>query len=139
MQLLKAVFGKLDGNDRLWNLSPSTLRKRFSLLQTALGLPTRKTQDCTPFDLGSLRAGGATHLLHQFEDAEFVRRRGRWLSARVCEIYLQEIAVVTHQTRITAASRRKIEELSANFSEILEKAIHMLESHIPFSAWPQLW
>eukprot|EP00435_Cladocopium_sp_Y103_P056526 s1300_g19.t1 len=91
VRILCAVFGKLDRNDRLWNFSSNTLRRRFSAIQKALGLPTRRSQDVIPYDLASLRPGGATHLLHQFEDAELVRRRGRWLSSRVCEIYLQEV------------------------------------------------
>ena len=80
-------------------------------------------------------------MLHQFEDAEFVWRRGRWLSSRVCEIYLQEVAVVTHQTRITKTAQTRISELVKAYAypEILEKTIYMLDSFIPFSVWPHLW
>ena len=42
-------------------------------------------------DLGSLRPGGATWLLQVSEQSEMVRRRGRWISARVMEVYLQEV------------------------------------------------
>ena len=109
------------------------------MLQAALGLPTRRSAEVAPYDLASLRPGGATRLLHQFEDAEFVRRRGRWLSSRVCEIDLQEVAVVTHQTRISATARSRISELVKAYLEIVEKTIRMLDSFIPLSAWPHLW
>lgn len=46
------------------------------------------------FDLASLRPGGATLLLRT-EDLELIRRRGRWLSSRVMEIYLQEVMATT--------------------------------------------
>eukprot|EP00438_Fugacium_kawagutii_P018756 Skav204395 [mRNA] locus=scaffold2947:164542:176525:+ [translate_table: standard] len=75
--LLSAVFGKWPAESRLWGSSPSTLRRRFATLLKSLGLPTTRGRDVTPYDLASLRPGGATHLLHRFEDAEFVRRRGR--------------------------------------------------------------
>ena len=138
VRLLTAAFGKLNSSEPL-SFSSSTLRKRFSMLQAALGLPTRRSAEVAPYDLASLRPGGATRLLHQFEDAEFVRRRGHWLSSRVCEINLQEVAVVTHQTRISATARSRISELVKAYLEILEKTIRMLDSFIPLSAWPHLW
>ena len=45
--------------------------------------------------LGSFRPGGATYLLQQTEDSELTRRRGRWASHKVMEIYLQEVASIT--------------------------------------------
>ena len=40
--------------------------------------------------MGSLRAGGATWLLERSENLELVRRRGRWISSKSVEIYIQE-------------------------------------------------
>ena len=139
VRFLDAVFGNLNRSDRLWSFSPSTLRKRFAALQQALGLPTRRSSEGTPFDLASLRAGGATHLLQRFEDAEFVRRRGRWLSSRVMEIYLQEVSVTTYAARMHPTAKSRIERLSSAFPAILEKAIYFLDSSIPRTAWPRLW
>ena len=137
--LLSAVFGKWDGDDRLWKMSPSTLRKRFASLLRSLGLPSTRTKDITPFDLASLRPGGATWLLHRFEDAELVRRRGRWVSVRVLEIYLQEVQACTYQARLPKLAQKRVADLAASFPTILEKALFFLRSSIPCTAWPNLW
>ena len=86
--LLDLAFRRLNPDERLWPWSPSKLRRRFALLLAALGIAD--SQGCSHVNLSSLRPGGATHWLAQTEDAEFVRPRGRWLSTRVLEIYLQE-------------------------------------------------
>ena len=139
VSLLAAVFGTWDGDERLWKLSPSTMRKRFATLLRSLGLPTQRTNDITPFDLASLRPGGATWLLHRFEDAELVRRRGRWVSVRVLEIYLQEVQACTYQARIPKVAQKRVADLSNAFPAILEKAIFFLNSSIPCTAWARLW
>jgi hypothetical protein len=86
--ILDLAFRRFNPDERLWPWSPSKLRRRFALLLAALGIAD--SQGCSHFNLSSLRPGGATHWLAQTEDAEFVRRKGRWLSTRVLEIYLQE-------------------------------------------------
>ena len=139
VKLISSVFGRFEQDQPLWGLSTASLRKRFMTLQSSLGLPIKKTVSETPYDLSSLRPGGATHLLHRFEDAEFVRRRGRWLSARVCEVYLQEIAVSTYSTRLTAETQQKIQKLADAFPDLLEKAEYFMQSFVPFNAWPKLW
>ena len=139
VQLLVAVYGRAGADDHLWNQSPGAFRRRFGVLQKALGLPTVRTAAEVPYDLASLRPGGATYLLHRFEDAELVRRRGRWLSTRVCEIYLQEAAVVTHAARLPQAVRMKISKLVATYSEVHSRAIYFLDCSIPSNAWPRLW
>ena len=139
VSLLAATFGRLGKNDKLWENSPQLLRKRFNLLQQALGLPTTRSKDVVPYSLASLRAGGATHLLQRFEDAEFVRRRGRWLSSRVCEIYLQEITFATHSQTLTAETKQRIEKLLGSYNVVLERSIFFLNSFIPPIAWTRLW
>ena len=62
-------------------------------------------------DLGSLRAGGATWLLsvtEDSEDAELVRRRGRWLSHRTMEIYIQEFSSIQFIHRLPEATQAKL-------------------------------
>ena len=137
--LLSAVFRNKPRDERLWIYSPSTLRRRFALLQHSLGLPTERSGECTPYDLGSLRAGGATSLLQRFEDAELVRRRGRWLSSRVLEIYLQEINAVTYANRMSAAAFQKIQKLAAAYNDVLRRSINFLHAGIPPALWPHLW
>ena len=84
VELLTAIYADLPSDAPLWPFSASTLRKRFNSLLEALNLDTKKTVDGRPFGLGSLRAGGATHLLLETENPDLVRRRGRWLAHRKC-------------------------------------------------------
>ena len=139
IRLLTAVFGKMPGNQKLWPSSGSTLRKRFGQLQHSLGLPLRKSGAFRPFDLASLRPGGATHLLQRFEDGELVRRRGRWLSSRVMEIYLQEVSVATYESRLPPQAHQRINRLAGSFPMILSRAIFLLDSAVPSTSWPYLW
>ena len=139
VQLLSAVFGSFERNELLWNNSAGLMRKRFAAVQRALGLATVKTADCSPLELSSLRPGGATYLLHKFEDAELVRRRGRWISAKVMEVYLQEVTVATYEATLSTEVRERIRRLAGAYSQVHQKAIFFLRSHIPPSAWPRLW
>ena len=61
VRYLTAVFGKLSRDDMLWNASSAVLRRRFTALQKALGLTTTRSSTSIPYDLASLRPGGATH------------------------------------------------------------------------------
>ena len=139
VQFLSSVYRKRPSHERLWRSSPATLRKRFGELQKALGLPTVKSPGVAPFDLASLRPGGATFLLHRFEDSELVRRRGRWASARVMEIYLQEVAVSTYSAKMPKIAFQRVEALSIAFEQIRLRAINFLKNDIPPGSWPILW
>eukprot|EP00438_Fugacium_kawagutii_P033109 Skav219660 [mRNA] locus=scaffold1257:38988:40049:+ [translate_table: standard] len=139
IEFLEALFAEKDPKERLWIASPQTMRRRFSQLQQALGIDTKRTSSNTPYDLASLRPGGATFMLQSTEDAELVRRRGRWISSRVLEVYLQEASVNTHHQRLSGESRKKIGELAASFSRILSKSIFLLQTRIPSHLWPWLW
>eukprot|EP00435_Cladocopium_sp_Y103_P065786 s89_g27.t1 len=90
IQVLKIAYEKADRQSLLWPQSASTLRKTLRDLLRALKLPTESVNGVRPFDLSSFRPGGASWLLMTTENSELVRRRGRWLSTRVMEIYLQE-------------------------------------------------
>eukprot|EP00435_Cladocopium_sp_Y103_P016644 s3901_g4.t1 len=139
IQLLAAVFGKYHEDAKLWPLSAATLRKRFNALLHGLGLPTTRDGGKRPFDLGSLRPGGATHLLLTSEDSEHVRRRGRWVTTKVCEIYLQEVMYTTYTEKLAPALRAKIRDFAFAFSDTLQVAIGFLNSGIPGSAWYRLY
>jgi len=138
VQLITAVFGELPADRPLWPYSAATLRKRFSAVLLSLGLH-ESTKGSRGFDLGSFRPGGATHLLLTTEDPELCRRRGRWLSTRVMEIYLQEVMATTFVQRLDHSVRSKIYERSAAFSRVLQIALSFLASGIPCRAWPQLY
>ena len=123
----------------LWPMSSSTLRKRLNLLQAALGMPTARSHEICPFDLGSFRPGGATDLLQQFEDSELVRRRGRWVSNKVLEFYLQEVSTATFHTKLSVDTRKKIEKLSTAFTDIRRQCQNFILADIPTIAWRHLW
>ena len=139
VSLLSAIYGGLDRGASLWPLPAATLRKRFSCLLGAIGLPSRKVGSSRPFDLGSLRPGGVTHLWLQTEDSGVVRRRGRWLSHRVNEIYLQEVLVTTFAETLSPAVRQRIFSLAGHFDMVLQKAIFFLSSAVSKTAWVVLF
>ena len=133
--LISAVFRNYPGSRKLWELSPATLRRRFNSLQKALGLPVQKSKGVKPFDLGSLRPGGATWILNRTESLEVVRRRGRWQSHRTMEIYLQEVIVATCEVKLPEEVRVKVQNLNAIYAEVLKRAVDFLDHSIPTSAW----
>eukprot|EP00438_Fugacium_kawagutii_P012387 Skav215492 [mRNA] locus=scaffold165:504149:505252:+ [translate_table: standard] len=137
--LLTTVFGKLHGDQKLWPFSAATLRRRFVQLQMGLGLQTRPVNGTRPFDLGSLRPGGATWLLNRTEDSTLVQRRGRWMSFRVMTIYLQEIAVATTLPKLSGNVRKRIENLNSVFPQVLKLAMRYRCSGIPENLWHRMF
>eukprot|EP00435_Cladocopium_sp_Y103_P038928 s550_g10.t1 len=135
VRLLIATYGKADGSEKLWPRSAATLRSRFSILLKTLDLPTKKIDGHRPFDLASLRPGGASWMLDVTENSELVRRRGRWLSNKVMEIYLQEIAVATYLQRISPNQREKILNYAQCFESVLVLVLQYLDLAIPPSTW----
>ena len=133
--LISGVFGKFEFDQLLWGFSAQTLRKRLLKVLSAIGLPISKTSSFRPYELSSLRPGGATFLLNLTESPDLVRRRGRWASIKVMEIYLQEVAVATGVNRLDYEVREKIRRLSDAFPEILRQALCYLRCAIPCKAW----
>ena len=133
--LISKVFQHLDRDQPLWPYSASTLRKRFEALLRALNLPTEQIGGQAPFTLGSLRPGGATHLLFLTEDSELTRRRGRWLSLRTMEIYLQEVLVATYVKKLPDESQCLIKKFASGFPQVLQQALGFLDTGIPHQAW----
>jgi hypothetical protein len=136
--LLSAVFRNLLPAEPLWPFSSATLRRRFTCLLAALGMTVGEDGQM-PYSLGSLRPGGATYWLAETEDAEFVRRKGRWLSTRVLEIYLQEAAVATYDKKLSSVTKSRIADLCKNFQSILEKAVFLKTNKNPETVWAHLW
>lgn len=66
------------------------MRHRFQSLIAANSMDMLPAGMSRGIDLGSLRAGGASWMLMVSEDGEMTRRRDRWLSANLMEIYVQE-------------------------------------------------
>ncbi|CAE7515547.1 unnamed protein product, partial [Symbiodinium necroappetens] len=138
VELIDLAFAHLPSYSKLWPFSAQTLRKRLDSALEALLVPTSRS--CSrPLDLGSFRPGGATFVLQATEDAELVRRRGRWVSAKVMEIYLQEVAASTFYPSLPATTRRRVMDAAACFPEILRKASSWTRDRIPTSVWYNLW
>ena len=138
IELISSVFGKLQPDQPLWPLSAATLRKRFSAVLKEIGLP-EASHGSRGFDLGSFRPGGAAHLLLATEDPELCRRRGRWLSTRVMEIYLQEVMATTFAQKLDQDVRARIYELASVFPKVLALSMSFLATGIPCSVWPRLF
>lgn len=139
VELLDAVFRDYPRDKKLWSYSSTTLRKRMNSLQDALGLVGSGGNHQPPYDLGSFRPGGATHYLQLFEDPDFVRRRGRWLSHKSMEIYLQEVATATFHHRLSNDAKRRISDVVMHFPRILVQSCWFLRHGIPPCAWYHLW
>lgn len=80
LEVVSMAFLRLQRHQKLWPHSAQTLRTRFRQVLQALNLPTVSQSGNRALDLGSLRPGGATWLLQQYESGELVQRRGRWMN-----------------------------------------------------------
>ena len=135
LRVIALAFQNLSGNERLWPFSAQTLRLRFRSLLSALDLEKSPDPGLRVLDLGSLRPGGATWLLQVTEQAELVRRRGRWISARVLEVYLQEVGSARLMNALQADQRSRIYGLCDIFLATLEKAEWFQKCGINPSTW----
>lgn len=139
VQLLSEVFGRLSPSDRLWPFSAATLRRRLVQVMSSIGLQTKVQDGVRPFDLGSLRPGGATHMLAVTEDSSLVQRRGRWVSMQVMNIYLQEVSVATCLPRLDPLVRDRVQRLCMIYPQVLETSLNHLRNRIPTTAWNLLY
>ena len=137
--LISAVFKNFDGHQKLWELSAATLRRRLMQLLSSLGIPAGSSAGIRGYDLSSLRPGGATNLLALTESSELVRRRGRWASTKVMDIYLQEISVATGLVKLKPETRLKVEKLCAIFEAVVDQSIYYMHCSIPCTAWSALF
>ena len=133
--LLEVVFARLQRGAKLWPFSPQTLRNRFYSLLRALQLPCGSEGSRRGIDLGSLRAGGATWLLEMCESPEFVRRRGRWISSKIMEIYIQEASSAQFLPMLAKQTKEKVLLAVHLFPKMLKKLSFLHNAAIPENAW----
>ena len=74
-------------------------------------------------------------MLHCTENPDLVRRRGRWLSLRVMEIYLQEVEAITYLPSLSADQRDFLKLMAESFPALLRKASFFQQARIPTAAW----
>lgn len=70
-------------------------------------------------DLGSLRAGGASWFLLVSEDSEATRRRGRWISNGVMEIYVPEVGSIQFLPKLVTIQHQHGAEIVRAMLEML--------------------
>ena len=133
--MVDLAFGGYEGGRRLWGQSGQALRARFQAVLTALRLPTSKNGSLKPLDPGSLRAGGATWHLQCTEDGEHCRGKGRWLSQKVTEVYVQETTALLHLKKIDPAARDLVLTLASWFPRVLELCRLYSALHLPAEVW----
>lgn len=122
LEVAEMAFSSMDLSQRIWPFSGQTLRLRFKDLLRAVGLPTEKKDGLKPLDLGSLRAGGATWTLQVTESGELCRRRGRWVSQKVMDLYIQEVPSLQYFNHVRPAVKSNVLTFARAFPSILEKA-----------------
>ena len=105
LEIVRIGFDKLRPSEKLWPFSGSTLRSRLSKILHKLDLPTENHQQPKPISLASFRPGGATCMMTVCDNAEQIRRKGRWASQRIMEIYLQEVMASTYLNQISETSK----------------------------------
>lgn len=135
ISVVELGFGKLKGSESLWHLSGATLRHRLEKALAALNLPYRSGQKPKALTLASLRAGGATWLITATESADLVKRRGRWASHRIMEIYLQEVSAATYLNDLDKHVRQKVLEAMELFPEVLQNALFFEKLSFPSPTW----
>ncbi|CAE7398354.1 folD [Symbiodinium sp. CCMP2592] len=118
--LIGYAFEDLQPGEKLWPRTPQTLRRRLDQILERLGVRAKSGERA--LDLGSFRPGGATHLLTLCEDSELVRRRGRWISHKVMEVYLQEVSSITFFPNQPLETRQRILKFAQAFPFLLDKA-----------------
>ena len=134
VQLVSLAFEDLPRASRLWPHATQTLRRRFDLILERLGFSACR-EGQRPLDLGSFRPGGATFLLQQTEDSELVRRGGRWASAKVMEIYIQEVMACLFFPELPLATRQVVMALAQRFYPLLQQVTRWKSQGIPQTSW----
>ena len=135
LQYIQLTLGPLQKDQRLWPMSGQTFRLRFKAVLQEIGIQDGVIPGVKQLDPGSLRAGGATWALTMTEDAELIRRRGQWLTAKTMEIYIQEVSATLYMSQLPANTRDRILILAGAFPAILGKMQFLSDCKISQCLW----
>ena len=135
VEVVKLGFGHLEAHEKLWPFSGATLRSRLTKILENLKLPVKQSQVPKPLSLASFRPGGATWLISQTESAELVKRRGRWISYKTMECYLQEVSATMYMNEIEAESKTLVLRAVKVFPQLLQRISSFRNSKIPETCW----
>ena len=134
LRVITLAFSKLPPHAKLWPMSGQTLRGRFKSILSALGLG-RVNPGMQVLDLASLRPGGATWLLQVTEQSEMVRRRGRWVTTKVMEVYWQEVSAARYLNGLDSEQKDKVFGMAYGFLSILQRAESFAMAKISEDLW----
>ena len=139
LRVLSLAFGRLKAHERLWPFSGQTLRNRFRSLLRGLHIEGQIGKGLRGLDLGSLRPGGATWLLQTTEQSEIVRRRGRWISAKVMEVYLQEVGTARFMNALDGTQKDRVYGMAQMFPAVLLKCEHLVAAKVSHTMWYRIF
>ena len=138
LEVVVLAFRHLPWDHALWPMSGQTFRTRFRQVLQRIGVGSVLPGTSKVCDPGSLRAGGATWLLHSCEDAELVRRRGRWATAKTAEIYIQEVGALQYMMKLSSKQREHVLALASCFPAVLRWAQQCSDLQLPTKTWGRL-
>ena len=127
------AFGDLPEPAKLWAQTGQTFKPQVREVLRELGLPTETSNGIgmKALDVGSLRSGGCTWHLQATEDSELCRRKGRWLSQRVMEIYAHEATERLYLKKISTTSRQKVLDVANLLPVLLACARKLKDAKVP--------
>ena len=135
--LIKVVvlaLRSLSRDQKLWPFSPQSLH---TLLSRIGATPFRKG----PGLLTWVHFGRGERLTccSRRKDSELVRRRGRWASAKLMEIYLQGIFAALFLPTPPRGQKDKVASIAAGFADLLQQAIEWKQEGIEGKIWYSSW
>ena len=69
------------------------------------------------------------------ENPDYVRRRGRWITTKVMEIYVQEVSSILLLPRLPGDVKQSVFDWASVFEAVLSKAEMWHSFGIPASCW----
>ena len=138
LAICEAMLSRIPKDSKLWPMSSQTLRNRFYALLDALHLQRSIPHGQRGIDLGSLRAGGATWLLEKSENPSLVQRRGRWVTQKVMEIYIQESSAAQYIPMLGNSGKTRLLMAVHLFPLVLKQISRFHQAASPENAWKHL-
>lgn len=114
LRVLVVFLASLSAGEKLWPFTQATFANRLRVILEFLGCPDL-------FPPSGLRAGGATHHWLAFRNFGLLRLKGRWLSGRSLEHYVEECCTFLNECALTKSCRKKVELLAAMVSKFWKR------------------
>ena len=140
---LDQIYGDELPEAPLWPASSDAFRKRFRTLNAFFGLPEQVkgafSRKLKVLQVASMRAGGATLLWLQTEDARLVQLRGRWQNDATMTIYLQELVATTFLSEQPESTRATIALYDRQAPLIWHQTLRWMRQGVPPERIPESW